>query len=129
MMKYYISIGSNINAQSNIDLALDKLQQVLSSTNRSSTYKTKAEGFKGNDFLNLVVVGNTDLSFNDLNSTLKTIEDESGRDRNVSKFSNRTLDLDIVLQINDRGEEIFKSDEINQYDFVSRPLNELLGDQ
>ena len=50
MMKYYISIGSNINAQSNIDLALDKLQQVLSSTNRSSTYKTKAEGFKGNDF-------------------------------------------------------------------------------
>jgi len=56
---------------------------------------------------------------------LKKIEDLSGRNRNAPKFSARTLDIDIVLQV-DEDEIIFESDEIEKYDFVSNPLKELL---
>lgn len=124
-MKYYLSLGSNINAQANIDFALQELEKVLSSTQCSSTHQTKAEGFEGDDFLNLIFAGETELSFEDLNKKLKKIEDDSGRERNVPKFSARTLDIDIVLQINE-DEILFESDEVSKYSFVSEPLKEII---
>lgn len=124
-MKYYLSLGSNINAQANINLALEELEKVLSNTQCSSTHKTTAEGFEGDDFLNLIFAGETELSFEDLNNKLKKIEDASGRQRNVPKFSARTLDIDIVLQINE-DEILFESDEVSKYSFVSEPLKEII---
>lgn len=124
-MKYYLSLGSNINAQANINLALEELEKVLSNTQCSSTHQTTAEGFEGDDFLNLIFVGETELSFEDLNNKLKKIEDASGRQRNVPKFSARTLDIDIVLQINE-DEILFESDEVSKYSFVSEPLKEII---
>ena len=124
-MKYYLSLGSNINAQANIDFALEELEKVLSSTQCSSTHQTTAEGFEGDDFLNLIFAGETELSFEDLNKKLKKIEDDSGRERGVPKFSARTLDIDIVLQINE-DEILFESDEVSKYSFVSEPLKEII---
>ena len=124
-MKYYLSLGSNINAQANINLALEELEKVLSNTQCSSTHQTTAEGFEGDDFLNLIFAGETELSFEDLNNKLKNIEDASGRQRNVPKFSARTLDIDIVLQINE-DEILFESDEVSKYSFVSEPLKEII---
>ena len=124
-MKYFLSIGSNINATKNIEFAVKELNFILSNINKSSTYQTKAVGFEGDDFLNLVVSGESSLNFDELNLKLKKIEDFSGRDRNAPKFSARTLDIDIVLQV-DVDEIIFESDEIEKYDFVSNPLKELL---
>ena len=124
-MKFYLSIGSNINAEANIILAIEKLQKILDNSEYSSVHQTKAEGFEGDDFLNLVVAGESSLSFESLNKKLKEIEDESGRNRDVPKFSARTLDIDIVLQLDDE-EILFESDEIEKYSFVSEPLKELL---
>tara|TARA_A100001388_G_scaffold164116_1_gene122540 strand:- start:1237 stop:1611 length:375 start_codon:yes stop_codon:yes gene_type:complete len=124
-MKYFLSIGSNIEATKNIDSAIKELGLILSNINKSSTYQTKAVGFEGDDFLNLVVSGDSSLNFDELNLKLKRIEDLSGRNRNAPKFSARTLDIDIVLQV-DEDEIIFESDEIEKYDFVSNPLKELL---
>ena len=124
-MKYFLSIGSNIEATKNIDSATKELGLILSNINKSSTYQTKAVGFEGDDFLNLVVSGDSSLNFDELNLKLKKIEDLSGRNRNAPKFSARTLDIDIVLQV-DEDEIIFESDEIEKYDFVSNPLKELL---
>ena len=124
-MKYFLSIGSNINATKNIEFAIKELSLILSNINKSSTYQTKAVGFEGDDFLNLVVSGESSFNFDELNLKLKKIEDLSGRDRNAPKFSARTLDIDIVLQV-DVDEIIFESDEIEKYDFVSNPLKELL---
>ena len=124
-MKYYLSLGSNINAEENIAFAIKELNKVLSNVIISSTHKTKAEGFEGDDFLNLVLAGETTLDFNTLNQKLKSIEDTSGRKRNVPKFSARTLDVDIVLQIDD-DEIVFESDEIKKYSFVSEPLKEII---
>ena len=124
-MQYFLSLGSNINAEANIIFAIEQLNKILINTKFSSIHKTKAEGFEGDDFLNLVVAGESDLSFDDLNKKLKDIENESGRKRDVPRFSARTLDIDIVLQI-DEDEILFESDEIEKYSFVSEPLKEVL---
>tara|TARA_B100000886_G_scaffold17357_1_gene11133 strand:- start:358 stop:735 length:378 start_codon:yes stop_codon:yes gene_type:complete len=125
-MKYFLSLGSNINAQKNLDFAQKELTKILQNTSSSSIHRTKAEGFEGDDFLNSVVCGETDLTFDELNNKLKLIEDESGRNRNTPKFSARTLDIDIVLQIDENEEILFESDEVEKYTFVSEPLKELI---
>ena len=81
---------------------------------------------EGDDFLNSIICGSSNDNFEELNVKLKTIEDKSGRDRSMPKFSARTLDIDIVLQINDDEEILFESDEVEKYSFVSEPLKELL---
>ena len=124
-MKYFLSIGSNIEATKNIDFAIYELGLILSNIEISSYYKNRAVGFEGDDFINLVIAGDSSLGFEELNINLKKIEDLSGRNRSAPKFSARTLDIDIVLQIDD-DEIIFESDEISKYDFVSNPLKELL---
>ena len=124
-MQYFLSLGSNINAEANIIFAIEQLNKILTNTKFSSIHKTKAEGFEGDDFLNLVVAGESDLNFDDLNKKLKDIENESGRKRDVPNFSARTLDIDIVLQINE-DEILYESDEIEKYSFVSEPLKEVL---
>ena len=124
-MQYFLSLGSNINAEANIIFAIEQINKILANTKFSSIHKTKAEGFEGDDFLNLVVAGESELNFDQLNQKLKDIENQSGRKRDVPKFSARTLDIDIVLQIDD-DEIIYESDEIEKYSFVSEPLKEVL---
>ena len=124
-MKYFLSIGSNIEPEKNIDFALEQLDLILDSLKFSSTHRTASEGFDGDDFLNLAVSGYSDKSFNELNSLLKGIEDKAGRDRNVPKFSSRSLDIDIVIQL-DNDQIIFESEEVEKYSFVSEPLKEII---
>ena len=125
-MKYFLSLGSNINAEKNLEFALEELKKILSNIQSSSIYQTKAEGFEGDDFLNSVVCGDSELDIKNLNKKLKLIEDNAGRNRNAPKFSARTLDIDIVLQIDDNDDILFESDEIQKYSFVSAPLKELI---
>jgi len=126
MMTYFLSLGSNINAIENLDFAQSELNKILINIKSSSIHKTKAEGFEGDDFLNSVICGETKDSFDELNYKLKSIEDAAGRNRSAPKFSARTLDIDIVLQIDEDEEILFESDEIEKYTFVSEPLKELL---
>ena len=126
MMKYFLSLGSNINAPDNLKFAIEELHNLLFDLDISSTHQTAAEGFEGDDFLNLVVAGSSEMNFNILNQQLKEIENSAGRNRHAPKFSARTLDIDIILQINDINEIIFESEEIHKYKFVSEPLQELI---
>ena len=66
-MKYYLSLGSNINAEKNISFAIKELSKIFSNVIISSTHTTKAEGFEGDDFLNLVLAGDSKLDFDSLN--------------------------------------------------------------
>ena len=61
-MKYFLSLGSNIEPKKNLDIAIGALSEILDDMNCSETYQTKAEGFQGEDFLNLVISGNSFLS-------------------------------------------------------------------
>ena len=54
MTQVYISIGSNINSEENITLVKSKLEKLFTCS-FSDVFNSKAIGFKGKDFLNLVV--------------------------------------------------------------------------
>ena len=116
-MKYFLSLGSNVNPKENIDFALSELNLILGSVISSTIHQTPSVGFEGDDFLNLVISGDSDYNFDELN--------KSGRDRNKPKFSSRSLDIDIVLQL-DGDQILFESDEISKYTFVSLPLKEII---
>ena len=127
-MKYYLSIGSNIEPVKNIIFSIKELKKILTNINISNTYVTPSIGFEGPEFLNLIISGNTELSLEQLNALLKVIEDNAGRDRTVKKFDSRTLDIDIVLSV-EEGAIIYKSDEIKKYSFVNVPLHDIYEEE
>ena len=126
-MIFYLSIGSNIEPEKNISFAIKKLTELLEDLIQSSTIISKAEGFIGDDFHNLVVSGRSNLTYNEMNRQLKAIEDLADRNRDVPKFSSRTLDIDITLITDINQKILFESDEIEKYEFVSKPLSELIN--
>ena len=126
-----LSLGSNIDAQRNIRLALDALARQFSSLGLSSVYESESIGFDGDNFLNLVVVVETDLSLVLVQEFLKQLEESQGRDRTQAKFSSRPIDVDILFYGSDDGASLsieLPRAEITRNAFVLLPLAELLPD-
>ena len=128
MAKIYISIGSNIDAEKNIRLAIHALQDHYGKLILSSVYESEAVGFDGDNFLNLVVALKTQEDVYTVVATLRKIEDENGRDRSGPRFSPRTVDLDLLLYddlvLQEKGLDIPR-DEITKNAFVLLPLDEI----
>ena len=93
----YLGLGSNIDASSNISSGIDALRQAFGRVECSPVYQTPAIGFEGDDFINLVARVETEMSPLELKSFLTGLEDHHGRDRRSPKFSDRTLDIDVLL--------------------------------
>ena len=93
----YLGLGSNVNARSNILAGIAALRETFSDVRLSPVYQTRAVGFDGTDFINLVASLETTLQPLALKQFLNELEDRYGRARNVAKFSDRTLDIDILL--------------------------------
>lgn len=131
-VRVYLSIGSNQNREENILASLDVLRHYFGHLNLSSVYESKAVGFKGSDFLNLVVGIDTAMPLLELFHLLREIEYDYGRVPGATKFSNRTLDIDILIYGNfvDRGDLLtLPRDEITENAFVLLPLAEIAGDE
>jgi len=94
----------------------------------SSIYKTPAEGFVGEDFLNSVCKFETEVNPYEIRRILKEIEKDMGRTIDQKGMSNRVIDLDLILygdlEINDQELEIPSAD-IEKYKFVLEPLAEI----
>ena len=97
MSTAWLGLGSNINAQVHIRAAIDELVRQFGNVELSPTYTSAAVGFDGNDFINLVAKVETDMSPLELRRYLRDLEDRYGRKRDVPKFSDRSLDIDILL--------------------------------
>ena len=97
MTKVFLGIGSNIDRDNSIKKALADLQDEFGDLDISPTFESEAVGFSGDNFYNLVVSFSTELSLKDVIKIYKDIEDQSGRDRTVPKFSARILDIDPLL--------------------------------
>jgi len=93
----YLGLGSNIDARANISSGIDVLRQTFDRVECSPVYQTAAFGFEGNDFINLVAAVETIMSPLELKYFLTGLEDQHDRDRQSPKFSDRTLDIDILL--------------------------------
>jgi 2-amino-4-hydroxy-6-hydroxymethyldihydropteridine diphosphokinase len=97
MARVYLSLGSNVQPQRHLRAALDELHAYFGDIAVSPAYRSKSVGFEGADFVNLAVGLDTELSPEALNDWLHALEDRHGRRRDVPRYSDRTLDVDIVL--------------------------------
>jgi 2-amino-4-hydroxy-6-hydroxymethyldihydropteridine diphosphokinase len=130
MPRVYLSVGSNIKREENLCSAVAALRQRFGSLMISPVYESQPVGFEGDDFYNLVVGFDTDLSLDEVNIVLRGIEDTHGRVRGSDKFSSRTLDLDVLLygeMIDHTPPRDIPRREITQHAFVLKPLSDIAG--
>lgn len=132
MPQVYLGIGSNIDPQRHLRCAFDSLAKVLTHFVISPVYESEAVGFVGDDFLNLVVGGETALPVGELRDALRDIESGCGRTREGPKFGSRTLDIDILTYGDAQGlvEGIeLPRPEILEASYVLGPLADIAGEE
>lgn len=128
MPEIFASLGSNQNREENIRSAVQSLRTIFGTLRLSSVYQNKAVGFDGDDFLNMVVAFNSDMTPQAIQQQFRQIEDEHGRIRHGEKFAPRLLDIDLILYgdlvCDEAGLKLPRID-IIEYAFVLLPLAEL----
>ena len=97
MAKAYLSLGSNEQPEHYLQLAVNALRETFGDIILSDWMHTKAVGFDGPDFINGAAIIETDMDVYQLNDWLHALEDANSRRRDVPRFSNRTLDIDIIF--------------------------------
>ena len=128
---YYLGVGSNLNREHNITSCLNYLRSSFAEMRVSPIYQSPSFGFKGHDFHNLVVHIHSAYTPTALKHWLQRLEDLHGRDREQPRYSDRTLDVDLLLCdqliINDGFVQIPR-DEILKRAYVLKPLQDLAPD-
>ena len=98
MNKIVIGLGSNVDPEKNIQKAKEILKKDFHVLAESTFGHTKPIGNPDQpDFINGVVFLETDLTMDQLNGTLKELENRLGRIRTADKYLPRTIDLDIIV--------------------------------
>ncbi len=131
MAAVYLGLGSNIDAEKNLRLAVGELRRLYGELTLSPVYKSAPVGFQGPDFLNLVVALETDAAPMEVIDQIERIHGLAGRSRGPDKFSSRPLDIDLLLH----GDMIEPAPplrlprcDILDYGFVLRPLTDIAPD-
>lgn len=128
MGRAYLSLGSNLDAETHLRSAIAALRERFGDVAVSRTYRFPAVGFDGGDFLNAAAIVETTLDPHALNDWLHALEDAHGRDRSGPRFGDRTLDIDIVfydqLVLDGPGHLQLPRDEL-RHAFVLKPLAEI----
>ncbi len=128
MARVYLSLGSNEEPQRYLPAAIAALRERFGDIVVSPAYRSKSVGFDGADFVNLAVGLDTELSPEALNDWLHALEDRHGRRRDVPRYADRTLDIDIVLYdalvIEGTGHLQIPRNEL-QHAFVLRPIADI----
>lgn len=128
MKTVYLGLGSNVEPETNLKLAVAELRRRYGEVGLSPVYRCPAVGFEGDDFLNLVARIETDDSPQAINVAIEEIHTAAGRVRGSEKFSARSLDIDLLLY----GDLVDKSRAVRvpradvlDYAFVLLPLADL----
>ncbi len=119
MTGVYVAAGSNVDARSNIRRALNELRTVFPGLRSSRIYQNAAVGFAGDDFINLVVGFDTELTLEQVISELRRIETLCGRPRGAAKWAPRSMDLDILLYGDQVG--VYPDATLPRPDLLKRP--------
>lgn len=93
-----IALGSNIEAVTNISLALNSITELGTIVKRTKYIATAAIDTPPgtDDYTNGALILDTDLGLYDLIKKLKAIEDRQGRIRNTIEYHPVSIDLDVV---------------------------------
>ena len=128
--RLYLSLGSNIQPEANLRLAVRELMNFGHLLAVSSVWESAPVGYETQpNFLNAVVLLGTKMpadSFQE--SAIRGIEEALGRVRGKNKYGPRTIDIDIML-VNDEvmtlGHRRIPSPEILERAFVAIPMAEI----
>lgn len=127
--KIFIGLGSNIDPERNLRLALAKLVDHYGPVRRSAAYRNPAVGFDGDPFINLVARAKTTESPRQVHRQLKAIEAAAGRAPHQRRHDARKIDLDLLLYDDialSCDELTVPRGDILEYAFVLKPLAELV---
>lgn len=126
MTRVYVALGSNMEAERHVAMAVQALRGRFGLLSLSPVYRNKAVGFEGSDFLNAVAGFDTALEVPALKDALNGIEQDCGRERGAARFAPRTLDLDLLLY-GDTVDAAAKlpRPEILKYGFMLKPLADI----
>jgi 2-amino-4-hydroxy-6-hydroxymethyldihydropteridine diphosphokinase len=127
----FIGIGSNIERSLHIAAALDRFAVEFGDVVLSPVYESESIGFSGAAFFNLVASIETELPVRELIVLLRVIERDNGHSGNTPKFSDRTLDLDLLAYGNACGSIdniVLPRADIVDYAYVLWPLADIAGD-
>jgi 2-amino-4-hydroxy-6-hydroxymethyldihydropteridine diphosphokinase len=128
MARVYLSLGSNLDARLHLPAALRELRECFGELAVSPAYRSGAVGFEGAEFINLAVGMDTEMPPEALNDWLHALENRHGRRRDLPRYSDRTLDIDIVfyddLVLDGPGHLQIPRNEL-QHAFVLRPIADI----
>lgn len=127
----YLGLGSNVDAEHHIRIAVHSLIKAFGDVEVSPIYRSRAVGFEGSDFINLVVRVQTAFKPMELRYFLRNLEDRYGRNREAPKWSDRTLDIDILLfddLVIKTSKLILPRAEILKFAHVLKPLADIAPD-
>ncbi len=133
-MKYVIGVGTNIgDKKENIRKAIDSLNHIPKTTviKKSSLYQTEPVGYaQQDDFLNAVLLVESDFEPHEMLGICLGIESGLGRIRNI-KNGPRILDLDVLFAENQKinSENLtVPHPRFHERRFVLEPMLELFPD-
>jgi 2-amino-4-hydroxy-6-hydroxymethyldihydropteridine diphosphokinase len=120
--RVYLDLGSNLEPEKNIPLAIKLLCDVGEIAAVSSVWETESVGYAGPNFLNVCVLLLTPLDAEQIKYEInRPIEAQMGRVRGKDKNAPRPIDIDIVL-----FDETLHNTQTWDQAFVIVPLAELL---
>ena len=131
MASVYLGLGSNIAPEENLKLGIRELKARYGALRASNAYRSRAVGFDGPDFLNMVVCIDSDESPVSINDFIELVHDKAGRKRGSDRFASRPLDIDLLLyddQVIDDGQLKIPRPDVLEYGFVLGPLAEIAPD-
>jgi 2-amino-4-hydroxy-6-hydroxymethyldihydropteridine diphosphokinase len=122
--RYYLSLGSNIQPETHLSMAIDLLRGHGEVTALSSAWESRPVGSEGPNYLNVCVAFGTPLNQEQcVRLVLRPIEAELGRVRTGDKNAPRTIDIDLLII---DGRPVNAAHWANA--FVLLPMSELLPD-
>ena len=132
MPEVAVSLGSNLDRESNICAAVETIKSLYPDAIFSAVFESEAVGFEGPAFYNLAAAFETDLEIAELVLQLREIEAQQGRVRIGESMGSREMDIDVLLY----GDEILHSqgvniprDEILKCAHVLKPLSLIWPDR
>ncbi len=128
----YIALGTNLGDRMGyLQAAVDALQPKASLLRASRVYETAPWGILDQpDFLNQVILTETDLSPEELLAYVKQVEKEIGRQSRV-RYGPREIDIDILFydeQVVDLPQLQIPHPRLHERSFVLVPLADLAPD-
>ena len=97
MPRVFLGLGSNVDAETNLRLAIRELRERFGDLQLSRVYRSAAFGVDGEDFLNLVAVCDTDLTPAEILRQIEDIHAIAGRVRGPDRYTSRPLDVDLLM--------------------------------